>query len=126
MTLIKAFYIDVENQKVSELYLSFSWHNLQYFLKGDKISLCCLGEEAEFMLYLNPLNFRRKKAGFFKLTDISEELYPGNALLFSIDINFDKSLVFEDVSMGIESFSKLVRFFRPNQITETDIKAKVR
>ncbi len=126
MKLIKAFYIDVENQRVSELHIALSRDNLNYFLGGDKISLCCLGEEAEFMLYINPLNFRRKKAGFFKLTDISEELYPGNALLFSIDINFDKSLVFEDVSIEIEYFSKSVTFFRPNQIKETDIKAKAR
>ena len=126
MQLIKAFYIDVENQRVSELYIALSRDNLNYFLGGDKISLCCLGEEAEFMLYFNPLNLRRKKAGFFRLSDISEKLYPGNGLLFSIDINFDKSLVFEDVSMGIESFSKSVTFFRPTEITDTDIRAKAR
>jgi hypothetical protein len=126
MELIKAFYIDVEAQKISELYLSFTWHNLQYFLRGNNITLACLGEEAEYMIYLNRLNFRRKKAGFFKLTDISEELYPGNGLLFSINLDFDKSLVFENVSISIESFSKTVAFFRPNQITETHIIAKIR
>ncbi len=126
MKLIKAFYIDVEIQRVSELHMAMSRDNFNYFLGGDKISLCCLGEEAEYMLYLNRLNFRRKKTSFFKLTDISEELYPGNGLLFSINPDFDKSLVFEDVSIGIESFSKSVKFYRPNQITETDIRAKAR
>ena len=126
MKLMKAFFIDATTQKVSEFHLSLSRDNLCYFLGGDNIVPCCLGEEGEYMLFLNRLNFRRKKAGYFKMADISEELYPGNGLLFSINPDEYKSLVFEDVKIDLNSFSKSVSFFRPNQVTETDIRAKAR
>ena len=126
MKLIKTFYIDVEAQKVSELHVVLRLDNFYYFLKGERITLFCLGEEAEFMLYLNSQNFKRKKAGFFKLNELSEELYPGNALLVSLDPNFYKSLVFEDMPLELEVFTKSVTFYRPNQVSDTDIKAKVK
>jgi hypothetical protein len=126
MKLIKAFYIDVEAQKVSELHVVLRLDNFYYFLKGERIIVFCLGEEAEFMLYLNSQNFKRKKAGFFKLNDLSEELYPGNAILVSLDPNFYKSLVFEDMEIEIEEFTKSVTFYRPNQVSNTDIKAKAK
>ena len=126
MKLMKAFFIDAVNQKVSEFQLSLSRDNLQYFLGGDNIVPCCLGEEGEYMLFLKRLNFRRKKAGYFKMAGISEELYPGNGLLFSINPDEYKSLVFEDVKIEVNSFSQFVSFFRPNQVTETDIRVKVR
>ncbi len=125
MKLVKAFYIDVEAQKVSELHIQLRLGDFQYFLKGDFLSLYNIGEEAEWMLHLNRQNFRRKKAGFFKLNGISEELYPGNGILLSIDLNFDKSLVYEDVKC-LESFKKSVTFFRPNQLSDTDMKAKAK
>ena len=123
---MKVFYIDATTQKVSEFHLSLSRDNLRYFLGGDNIVPCCSGEEGEYMLFLNRLNFRRRKAGYFKMADISEELYPGNGLLFSINPDEYKSLVFEDVKIDLNSFSQSVSFFRPNQITETDIRAKTR
>ena len=126
MKLMKTFFIDTGTQKVSELHLSLSRDNLRYFLGGDNIVPCCLGEENEYMLFLNRLNFRRKKAGYFKMADISEELYSGNGLLFRINPDEYKSLVFEDVKIELNSFSKSVSFFRPNQITKTDIRAKAR
>jgi hypothetical protein len=125
MKLIKAFYIDVEAQKVSELNIQLRLGDFQYFLKGDFLSLFNLGEEAEWMLHLNRQNFRRKKVGLFRLNEISEELYPGNAILLKIDLNFDKTLVYEDVK-GLELFKKSVTFFRPNQLSDTDIKAKAK
>ena len=124
MKLIKAFYIDVEAQKVSELHVVLRLDNFHYFLKGERITLFCLGEEAEFMLYLNSQNFRRKKAGFFKLNEISKELYPGNGLLVSLDPDFYKSMVYEDMKIELESFTKSVTFYHPNQVSDTDIKAK--
>ena len=126
MKLIKALYIDVVAQKTSEVHLSFAWHNLQYFLKGDSVTLACLGEEAEYMLYLNRLNFGRKKVGFFRMSEISEELYSGNALLFSIDTDFDKALVFKNVSADMESLVKSITFFRLDEITEAHKRAKVK
>ena len=123
MKLVKAFYIDVEAQKVSELHIQLRLGDFQYFLKGDFLSLYNLGEDAEWMLHLNRQNFRRKKAGFFRLNEISKELYPGNGILLSIDPNFDKSLVYEDVK-DLESFKKSVTFYRPHQVSDTDIKAK--
>ena len=124
MKLIKAFYINVEAQKVSVLHLVLRLDNFHYFLKGERITIFCFGEEAEFMLYLNSQNFKRKKAGFFKLNEMSEQLYPGNALLVSLDPNFYKSLVYDDVKIGFESLVKSVTFYRPNQVSDTDIKAK--
>ena len=124
MKLIKAFYIDVEAQKVSELHVVLRLDNFHYFLKGERITLFCLGEEAEFMLYLNSQNFRRKKAGFFKLNEISKELYPGNGLLVSLDPDFYKSMVYEDMKIELESFTKSVTFYHSNQVSDTDIKAK--
>ena len=126
MKLIKAFYMDVEAQKVSELHVVLRLDNFHYFLKGERITLFCLGEEAEFMLYLNSQNFKRKKVGFFKLNELSEELYPGNAILVSLDPNFYKSLVFDDMKTEIEEFTKTVTFYHPNQVSDTDIKAKAR
>jgi hypothetical protein len=126
MKLIKALYIDVVVQKTFNVYLSFTWHNLQYFLKGDSITLACLGEEAEYMLYLNRQNFGRKKVGFFRMSEISEELYQGNALLFSIDNDFDKALVFKDVSSEIKSLSKSITFFRTDEVTEAHKMAKIK
>ena len=126
MKLIKAFYMDVEAQKVSELHVVLRLDNFHYFLKGERITLFCLGEEAEFMLYLNSQNFKRKKAGLFKLNELSEELYPGNAILVSLDPNFYKSLVFEDMKIEIEKFTKTVTFYHPNQVSDTDIKAKAK
>jgi hypothetical protein len=123
MKLIKAFYIDVEAQKVSELHVQLRLGDFQYFLKGDFLSLFNLGEEAEWMLHLNRQNFKRKKVGFFKLNDISEELYPGNGILLSIDPNFDKSLVYENVK-NLESFKKSVTFYRSNQVPASEIKVK--
>ena len=124
MKLIKAFYMDVEAQKVSELHVVLRLDNFHYFLKGERITLFCLGEEAEFMLYLNSQNFRRKKAGFFKLNEISKELYPGNGLLVSLDPDFYKSMVYEDMKIELESFTKSVTFYHSNQVSDTDIKAK--
>jgi hypothetical protein len=124
MKLHKTFYIDVEAQKVSELHVVLRLDNFHYFLKGERITLFCLGEEAEFMLYLNSQNFRRKKAGFFKLPELSEQLFPGNALLVSLDPDYYKSLVFEDMKIEIEEFKNSITFYHPNQVSETDIKAK--
>jgi hypothetical protein len=125
MKLIKAFYIDVEAQKVSELHVQLRLGDFQYFLKGDFLSLFNLGEEAEWMLHLNRQNFKRKKVGFFKLNGISEELYPGNGILLSIDPNFDKSLVYENVK-NLGSFKKSVTFYRSNQVPASEIKVKVK
>ena len=125
MKLIKAFYIDVEAQKVSELHIQLRLGDFQYFLKGDFLSLFNLGEEAEWMLHLNQQNFKRKKVGFFKLNGIAEELYPGNGILLSVDPNFDKSLVYENVK-NLEPFKNSVTFYRPNQVSDTDIKAKAK
>jgi hypothetical protein len=124
MKIIKTFYIDVEAQKVSELHVVLRLDNFHHFLKGEKITLFCLGEEAEFMLYLNSQNFRRKKAKFFKLNEMSEQLYPGNGLLVSLDPNFYKSLVFEDMQLELETFKNSITFYRPDQVSDTDIKAK--
>ena len=124
MKLLKTFYINVEAQKVSELHVVLRLDNFHYFLKGERITLFCLGEEAEFMLYLNSQNFRRKKAGFFKLNEMSEQLFPGNGLLVSLDPDFYKSMVYEDMKIELESFTKSVTFYRPNQVSDTDIKAK--
>ena len=126
MELIKTFYIDVEAQKVSKLHVVSRLDNFHYFLKGERITIFCLGEEAEFMLYLNSQNFKRKKVGFFKLSEMSEEFYPGNGLLVSLDPNFYKSLVYEDIKIELESFKKSVTFYRPNQLSDTDIKAKLK
>ena len=124
MKLIKAFYINVEAQKVSELHVVLRLDNFHYFLKGERITIFCLGEEAEFMLYLNSQNFKRKKVGFFKLNELSDELYPGNAILVSLDPNFYKSLVYEDIKIEFETSKNSVTFYRPNQVPATEIKAK--
>ncbi len=124
MKLIKTFYIDSEVQKLSELHVVLRLDNFHYFLKGERITIFCFGEEAEFMLYLNSQNFKRKKAGFFKLNEMSEQLYPGNALLVSLNPNFYKSLVFEDMQLELETFKNSITFYHPNQLSDTDIKAK--
>lgn len=126
MRLIKTFYIDAEAQMVSELYVVLRLDNFHYFLKGERIIIFCLGDEAEFMLYLNSQNFKRKKAGFFKLNEMSEELYPGNGLLVSLDPNFYKSLVYEDIKIDLESFKNSVTFYRSNQLSDTYTKAKLK
>ena len=78
------------------------------------------------MLYLTSQNFKRKKVGFFKLNEMSEELYPGSGLLVSLDPNFYKSLVYEDIKIELESFTKSVTFYRPNQVSDMGMKAKVK
>jgi hypothetical protein len=60
------------------------------------------------------------------LNELSDELYPGNAILVSLDPNFYKSLVFEDMKIEITEFAKSVTFYRPNQVSDTDIKAKAK